>query len=160
MAIDAERHDATNDLSRIVVPQHSLMERWRVPLAALIVVLLLAWSWGPVEMSKSTSLVTDWRNMVDLLSGFMKPNFRDWKVFVAAMIETVQIAIWGTALAVLIGAPFSILSVVECLPGVDSSTRAPADGRRRAPSTKSSSRSFSWWPSVWSARRRACARGA
>jgi phosphonate transport system permease protein len=116
MAIDAERHDATNDLSRIVVPQHSLMERWRVPLSALIVVLLLAWSWGPVEMSKSTSVVTDWRNMVDLLSGFMKPNFRDWKVFVAAMIETVQIAIWGTALAVLIGAPFSILASSNVCP--------------------------------------------
>lgn len=116
MAIDAERHDATPDLSRIVVPQHSLMERWRIPLAALTVVLLLAWSWGPVEMSKSTSLVTDWRNMVDLLSGFMKPNFRDWKVFVAAMIETVQIAIWGTALAVLIGAPFSILASSNVCP--------------------------------------------
>jgi phosphonate transport system permease protein len=116
MAIDAERHDATPDLSRIVVPQHSLMERWRVPLAALTVVLLLAWSWGPVEMSKSTSVVTDWRNMVDLLSGFMKPNFRDWKVFVAAMIETVQIAIWGTALAVLIGAPFSILASSNVCP--------------------------------------------
>jgi phosphonate transport system permease protein len=116
MAIDAERHGATPDLSGIVVPQHSLMERWRIPLAALTVVLLLAWSWGPVEMSKSTSLVTDWRNMVDLLSGFMKPNFRDWKVFVAAMIETVQIAIWGTALAVLIGAPFSILASSNVCP--------------------------------------------
>jgi phosphonate transport system permease protein len=116
MAIDAERTAATPELSGIVVPQYSLMERWRVPLAALIVLLLLAWSWGPVEMSKSTSLVTDWRNMVDLLSGFMKPNFRDWKVFVAAMVETVQIAIWGTALAVLIGAPFSILASSNVCP--------------------------------------------
>jgi phosphonate transport system permease protein len=116
MVIDAERNDATPDLSRVVVPQHSLMERWRVPMAALIVILLLAWSWGPVEMSKSTSLVTDWRNMVDLLSGFMRPNFRDWNVFVAAMVETVQIAIWGTALAVLIGAPFSILASSNVCP--------------------------------------------
>jgi phosphonate transport system permease protein len=116
MAIDVERRDASTALSRIVVPQHSLTERWRVPLAALIVALLLAWSWGPVEMSKSTSLVTDWRNMVDLLSGFMKPNFSDWRVFVAAMVETVQIAIWGTALAVLIGVPFSILASSNVCP--------------------------------------------
>lgn len=116
MATDAERHGATHDLSRIVVPQHALLERWRIPMAALVVVLLLAWSWGPVEMSKSTSLITDWRNMVDLLSGFMKPNFHDWRAFVAAMVETVQIAIWGTALAVLIGAPLSILASSNVCP--------------------------------------------
>lgn len=66
-----------------------------MPIAVLVVVLLLAWSWSPAEMRKATSLVTDWHNMVDLLSEFMKPNFRDWKVFVEAMVETVQIAIWA-----------------------------------------------------------------
>ena len=116
MAIDMQKSDASADLARIVVPRHSLVERWRVPAAMLVVAMLLAWSWGPVEMSKSTSLVTDWRNMADLLAGFMKPNFRDWKVFLAAMVETVQIAIWGTALAVLIGTPFAILASSSVCP--------------------------------------------
>jgi phosphonate transport system permease protein len=117
MAIDSSRPEAARDLASIVVPWHTLVERWRVPMAMLAIVGLLAWSWGPVEMSKSTSLITDWRNMVDLLSGFMQPNFRDWKVYAAAMVETVQIAVWGTALAVLIGSPFAILASSNVCPG-------------------------------------------
>jgi phosphonate transport system permease protein len=106
----AQQASAARDLTKIVVPQHSLAERWRTPALMLIVVGLLAWSWGPVEMNKSVSLVTDWRNMTELLSGFMKPNFRDWQAYLAAMVETIQIAIWGTALAVFIGAPLAILA--------------------------------------------------
>jgi phosphonate transport system permease protein len=46
----------------------------------------------------------------------MKPNFRDWKAFALAMVETVQIAIWGTALAVVFGAPFAILASSNVCP--------------------------------------------
>lgn len=116
MAIETSRPDAARDLAGIVIPRQTLAERWRVPAALLVIVGLLAWSWGPVEMSKSTSLITDWRNMVDLLSGFMQPSFRDWRVYAAAMIETVQIAIWGTAFAVLIGSPFAILASSNVCP--------------------------------------------
>ena len=116
MAIQTSRPDAARDLAAIVIPRHTRAERLRGPAALLVIVGLLAWSWGPVEMSKSTSLVTDWRNMVDLLSGFMQPSFRDWRVYAAAMIETVQIAIWGTALAVLIGSPFAILASSNVCP--------------------------------------------
>jgi len=116
MAIDATRTDAARDLASIVIPRYSLVERWRMPAAMLIIVGLLAWSWGPTEMSKSTSLVTDWRNMVDLLSGFMHPSFRDWRIYAAAMVETVQIALWGTALSVVIGSPFAILSSANVCP--------------------------------------------
>jgi phosphonate transport system permease protein len=116
MAIDTTRPDNARDLASVVIPRQALVERWRLPMAMLAIVGLLAWSWGPVEMSKSTSLITDWRNMVDLLSGFMQPNFRDWRVFAAAMVETVQIAIWGTALAVLIGSPFAILASSNVCP--------------------------------------------
>lgn len=116
MAVDTSRPDAARDLASIVIPWHTLVERWRVPTAMLVIAGLLAWSWGPVEMSKSTSLITDWRNMVDLLSGFMQPNFRDWRVYAAAMVETVQIAVWGTALAVVIGSPFAILASSNVCP--------------------------------------------
>ncbi len=116
MAIDTSRHDGARDLASVVIPRHTLVERWRLPMAMLAIASLLAWSWAPVEMSKSTSLITDWRNMVDLLSGFMQPNFRDWRVYAAAMVETVQIAIWGTALAVLVGSPFAILASSNVCP--------------------------------------------
>jgi phosphonate transport system permease protein len=104
------------DIDKIVVPRPPLWKQARGWIAGLFVVALLAWSWSPVEMQKTILLFTDWRNMADFASGFMKPNFRDWDIYLNAMVETVQIAVWGTALAVLLGAPFSILCSSNVMP--------------------------------------------
>ncbi|MBU2532927.1 MAG: phosphonate ABC transporter, permease protein PhnE [Alphaproteobacteria bacterium] len=103
-------------LEDIKLPTPGPLERWRNPLILLLVALLLVWSWGPTEMSKSTMLVTDWRNMAEFGSAFLKPSFYDWDQYAAAMIETVQIAVWGTALAIVFGAPFAILSSANVCP--------------------------------------------
>jgi len=94
----------------IAVPRHSLARRSRGWTLGLIVIGLLAWSWGPAEMVQATSLVTDWRNMAEFGSAFLRPNFHEWQSYLADMIVTVQIAIWGTALAAMVGAPFAILA--------------------------------------------------
>ena len=73
-------------------------------------ILALAWSWGPAEMRRFTSLFTDAGNMADYASGFLRPNFRDLGLYLEEMILTVQIAIWGTVLAVIASVPFGILS--------------------------------------------------
>ncbi|MEZ5817122.1 MAG: phosphonate ABC transporter, permease protein PhnE [Hyphomicrobiaceae bacterium] len=99
-----------------VVPRPKTWVNLRGWFAVAGLVALLAWSWAPVEMQKSILLFTDWRNMADFASGFMKPNFRDWDIYAGAMVETVQIAIWGTALSVLLGAPFAILSSSNVMP--------------------------------------------
>lgn len=78
--------------------------------SVLIVTGLLVWSWGPVEMYRWVSLFTDASNMGEFASGFLKPNFLDWDIYVADMIVTIQIAVWGTFLAVIVGIPFAILS--------------------------------------------------
>ena len=104
------------DLTQIQVPRRPLFSRLRIWLTATIIVLLLAWSWAPVEMQKVSLLVTDWRNMAEFGSAFMEPNFRDWNSYLWSMIETVQMAVWGTALAVVIGVPFAILSSSNVCP--------------------------------------------
>ncbi len=81
-----------------------------------VVASLLALSWGPTEMSKITLLFTDWRNMAEFAAGFARPDFGEWQSYMAQMLETVQIALWGTALAVLIGIPFSIFSSSNVAP--------------------------------------------
>ncbi len=101
---------AKPDFSSVAVPEQPLAVRGRAWLTWVIVIALLAWSWGPTEMSKVTSLVTDWRNMQEFASGFLSPNFHDRDFYLLQMVETVQIAIWGTALAVFFGIPFAILS--------------------------------------------------
>jgi phosphonate transport system permease protein len=101
---------------RIVIPRQPLARRARVYATWIGLALLLAWCWQPAEMWKSTNLITDWRNMAEFGSAFLQPNFRDWDVYVQEMVVTVQIAVWGTALAVVLGVPFAILSASNICP--------------------------------------------
>ena len=97
------------DLANITVPRRPLRQRARTGMMWLTLAVLLAWSWTPVEMYKIGGLVTDWRNMAELAADFMRPNLHDWRAYTLQMVETVQMALWGTALAVFFGIPFAIL---------------------------------------------------
>lgn len=103
-------------LAPIVVPRPPLGRRVLNRLVWLAIAALLAWSWAPVEMYKIVGLVTDWRNMADFASGFMRPSLHDWPSYGLQMVETVQIAMWGTALAVFFGIPFAILCAANVAP--------------------------------------------
>nr|WP_316629969.1 phosphonate ABC transporter, permease protein PhnE [uncultured Brevundimonas sp.] len=46
----------------------------------------------------------------------MRPDFADWKMFVAKMWETVQIALWGTFLAVILGIPLGLAAARNIAP--------------------------------------------
>jgi phosphonate transport system permease protein len=107
---------APNDVADIVVPQHPLSHRLRRWLLWLAFMGLLAWSWSPAEMFRATALFTDWRNMAEFGHAFLHPNFHDWDSYLEDMIVTIQIAIWGTALAVVFSIPFAILSSANVCP--------------------------------------------
>jgi phosphonate transport system permease protein len=100
----------------VTVPRPPLTHRLRSAAIWLAVALLLGWSWAPTEMWKAANLIADWRNMAEFGSAFLNPNFREWESYVLEMIVTVQIAIWGTALAVVLGIPFAILSSSNICP--------------------------------------------
>ena len=100
----------------VAVPRHSLARRSRGWTLWVIVLALLAWSWGPSEMFRAASLLTDWRNMAEFGRAFLHPNFHEWDGYLADMIVTIQIAIWGTALAAVFGAPFAILASSNICP--------------------------------------------
>ena len=100
----------------IAVPSHPLARRARGWMLWLVVIGLLVWSWGPAEIFRATSLFTDWRNMAEFGHAFLRPNFHEWRGYLADMIVTVQIAIWGTALAAVVGAPFAILASSNIAP--------------------------------------------
>src|SRR5262249_6462722 len=67
-------------------------------------------------MFRVKALFTDWRNMAEFGRAFLQPNFHDWDNYLSDMLVTIQIAIWGTTLAVLFGIPFSILSSANIAP--------------------------------------------
>jgi phosphonate transport system permease protein len=71
--------------------------------------LVLAWAWQGAEM-RPLDLIKDSGNMSKYAADFFPPNFRDWKLYVAEMLVTVQIAIWGTLLAIVAAVPLGLLS--------------------------------------------------
>jgi phosphonate transport system permease protein len=76
---------------------------------------VLAWSWGGAEMNPA-ALFTEAGNMSSFLQGFFPPNFTDWPDYLNDMVVTVQVAVWGTVLAVVLSIPFGILSAENIVP--------------------------------------------
>lgn len=76
---------------------------------------VLALSWKGADM-RPLDLFRDSANMAEYASGFFPPNFREWRVYANEMVVTLQIAIWGTALAVLCAIPFGLLSAGNIAP--------------------------------------------
>jgi phosphonate transport system permease protein len=103
-------------LHGITVPRPPFSSRMKQAGISAIILLLLGWSFAPAEMYRAVSLVTDWRNMVEFGSAFLKPNFLHWDTYLGEMLITIQIALWGTALAVVVGIPFAILSAANICP--------------------------------------------
>jgi len=111
MSLETTRRDQA-----IAIPTIPLRERATRWATAASVILLLVWSWNAAEMYRWVSLVTDAGNMARFAAGFLHPNFRDWDIYLADMLVTVQIAVWGTFLAVTVGIPFAILSSSNICP--------------------------------------------
>lgn len=93
--------------------QEQLKPRWErhigSAVTALVIAILLGVSYYPAEVDRWTYLITDFDNMVTFISDFLEPNFVDLEEIVFKMIETVQIALWGTVLSILVGIPAGLL---------------------------------------------------
>jgi phosphonate transport system permease protein len=76
----------------------------------------LLWSWAPAEMYRFVGLFTDAGNMADYAGGFLRPNFKDLDYYLSETVLTVQIALWGTFLAVVAAIPLGILSSNNMVP--------------------------------------------
>ncbi len=89
-------------------PVRSLGQRAPDLLVWGLVVILLIMAMKPVEMSHFTKLFTNSANMREFGADLVQPKFDLWRLYVAQMWLTIQIAMWGTALAVLIAVPFGL----------------------------------------------------
>jgi len=88
---------------------------WTGWLILAMILALLAGSWKGADM-RPMSLIEDSANMATFLSDFFPPNFRDWEVYLKEMIITIQIAVWGTALAIVLSIPFGLLCAENITP--------------------------------------------
>jgi phosphonate transport system permease protein len=55
-------------------------------------------------------LVRDAGNMAQYASGFFPPDFREWRHYLTELVITLQIALWGTALAIVCSVPLALLA--------------------------------------------------
>lgn len=81
----------------------------------VVLALILAWSWEGAEMNP-LMLWRDADNMRVFLADFFPPDFQYWRLYMSEMLVTVQIAVWGTALAIVFSIPLGILSSENIVP--------------------------------------------
>ena len=89
-------------------PTRSLGQRAPDLLVWGAVLVLLVVAFKPVEMVNFTRLFTNSENMRLYGRELLKPDFTDWRLYVSQMWLTVQIAMWGTFLAVILAIPFGL----------------------------------------------------
>lgn len=84
-------------------------------LAWAVVLMLLAASWKGADM-RPLDLVRDSGNMATYAADFFPPNFGQWRMYVDEMVVTLQIALWGTALAVITAIPMALMASANLVP--------------------------------------------
>jgi phosphonate transport system permease protein len=80
-----------------------------------LLLALLAASWRGADM-RPLDLVRDAGNMAQYARGFFPPDFHEWRMYLAELLVTLQIALWGTALAIVCSVPLSLLASANITP--------------------------------------------
>jgi phosphonate transport system permease protein len=97
------------------VPVTSTKVRLLRLLLALLCLVVLIWAYRGTEM-RPDDLYTYRTNMLAYAKGFVSPDFVNWPDYLRQMVVTVQIAIWGTLLAIVGAIPFGLLSSANLTP--------------------------------------------
>ncbi len=95
-------------------PRGARATLWRT-LGYGLVLAVLAWSWQGAEI-RPVALWNDAGNMAIFLADFFPPDFHDWDYYLKEIIVTIQIAIWGTVLAVIAAVPLGLLAASNISP--------------------------------------------
>lgn len=80
------------------------------------IAVLLIVSFGPAGIQKLPMLLTNSGNMREFSHDLLRPDFGQWRLYIAQMWLTIEIALWGTGLAVLIAVPFGLLCARNITP--------------------------------------------
>jgi phosphonate transport system permease protein len=81
----------------------------------LVVLLILAWAWRGAEMNPLL-LFRDAGNSAEIGREFLHPDFHEWRFYLGELAVTLQMAIWGTVLAIVFAIPFGLLCSDNLMP--------------------------------------------
>ena len=104
------------------MPDSKFPKRWEQPglgafAAYLLSAAFIVWSLNNVGLS-SRDFIDGLPQMGRLLSEMFPPDMHRWKSLLAAMLETLQIAIAGTFIGILIGLPLAVLATRHLSPNM------------------------------------------
>ncbi|MFD2178350.1 phosphonate ABC transporter, permease protein PhnE [Veronia pacifica] len=88
---------------------------WKRTLILVMTAVVLAWAWQGAEM-RPMQLIEDSGNMAELASDFFPPDFTHWQLYVEETLITLQIAVWGTLLSILLSVPLGLLCAENIAP--------------------------------------------
>jgi phosphonate transport system permease protein len=102
---------------KLTLPRVPHWKRWMIVLGWAVVLFLLIWAWRGSQMNPEAFFVSEnQQNMALFARGFAPPDFSNWHEYRDEMIVTIQIAIWGTLLAILGAIPFGLMSARNVSP--------------------------------------------
>ncbi|HEY5070719.1 MAG TPA: phosphonate ABC transporter, permease protein PhnE [Caulobacteraceae bacterium] len=81
-----------------------------------VLATLLITGFNDAEVNKLGALLAGGHNMRTLSAQFMRPDFSDWRHYLASMWLTIQMALWGTTFAVLAAAPLGFAAARNVAP--------------------------------------------
>ncbi|SAI39927.1 binding-protein-dependent transport system inner membrane protein [Bordetella ansorpii] len=106
-------------MSQSLTPAAAPSAQLRTPISTLLawaaVFLLLGLSWQGADM-RPLDLLRDSGNMGQFAADFFPPDFRDWRNYLSEMLVTVQIALWGTFLAIVVAVPAGLMCSSNIVP--------------------------------------------
>ena len=109
--------DTTHTAGPIPKPPTKSMGAWALDILIWGGVLaLLIYSVGDVDLENISGLFGKNETTRLLAAELLKPDFTNWRVFVEKMWETVQIALWGTFIAVFAAVPMGLAAARNVAP--------------------------------------------
>jgi|LauGreDrversion4_2_1035121.scaffolds.fasta_scaffold100022_3 phosphonate transport system permease protein len=105
----------SNGAPALTNPAYPAKTGWVTLLGWGIVLAVLSWAWKGADM-RPLDLFRESGNMAQFAADFFPPNFRDWKMYMREIVITLQIALWGTVLAIVCAVPLGLLSSANIVP--------------------------------------------
>lgn len=102
---------AAGDPSQVPAPPKKSLAAWSLDLllwGGFAVILMAAFK--RVDLPNVINLFSNSENMRNYGRDFLNPDFTQWRSLVGQMWLTVQIALWGTFLAVFLAVPLSLMA--------------------------------------------------
>ncbi|WGM45385.1 hypothetical protein KOAAANKH_00247 [Brevundimonas sp. NIBR10] len=106
-----KRAAVVGDPSVVPAPPTKPLAAWSLDIllwGGFAIILIAAFN--RVDLPNITTLFSNTENMSNYGRDFLNPDFTDWKPLVGQMWLTVQIALWGTFLAVFLAVPLALMA--------------------------------------------------